>query len=269
MLVRSEADSLAFPSVATSQKSRLGVLKSRRTVVWSIAILVVAWPLLAWIAAKGLIVSAEGIEKADAILVLSNTAFLEERSRRAAELLHAGRAPRIILTNENVLSRWSEPQQRNLFTYEWEKEELRRAGIGNDKVDVITEPVTSTYSEAVRALDYAQKHQLKSLLVVTSAYHSRRALWTFRQVFSDSGIAVAVEPVATGQQTPQPVSWWFKPSGWKTVATEYPKLIYYWVRYRSGTIDQTAKLPRYVGPEVKTAVGANQAGMVLPDASLR
>ena len=152
--------------------------------------------MLAWIAAKALIVNAGGIEKADAILVLSNTAFLEERSRRAAELLLAGRAPRIVLTNENQISRWSESQQRNLYTHEWEKEELRRAGISDDKIDVITEPVTGTYSEAVRALDYAQKHELKSLLVVTSAYHSRRALWTFRQVFSDSGIAVDVEPVA-------------------------------------------------------------------------
>ena len=258
--MRSEADSLAFASFATSQKTRL---KSRRTLLKVVVILALAWPLVAWIAAKGLIVSAEEVPHADAIFVLSNTAFLEERSRRAAELFHAGRAPKIVLTNENQISRWSESQQRNLYTHEWEKEELRRVGVSDDKIDVINEPVTSTYSEAVRSLDYAQKHQLKSLLVVTSAYHSRRALWTFRQVFSDSGIAVAVEPVATGQQTPQPISWWFKPSGWKTVATEYPKLVYYWVRYRSAAIDQTAKLQRYVGPEVKTAVGANQAGMVL------
>jgi len=41
-------------------------------------------------------------------------------------------------------------------------------------------------------------------MIVTSAYHSRRALWTFQRVFSDSGVKLGLDPVPTGQQTPGP-----------------------------------------------------------------
>jgi len=263
MLVTGAVHQLAFTPIATSRKSFRNTLKARGTFIRLLVIVIVAWPLLAWVAAKSLIVKAEGTGKADAIVVLSNTDFLEERSRRAADLFLTGRASRIVLTNENQISRWSESQQRNLFTYEWEKDVLHKAGVSDDKIEVLSEPVTSTYSEALRTFDYARQNQLKSLVVVTSAYHSRRALWIFRKVFNDSGIDVSLEPVAAGQQTPQPFFWWLQPSGWKVVATEYPKLIYYWARYRTPQNDSSAKLPRFSGPEVKTVVGSEQAGMVL------
>jgi uncharacterized SAM-binding protein YcdF (DUF218 family) len=68
-------------------------------------------------------------------------------------------------------------------------------------------------------------------LVVTSAYHSRRALWIFRKVFSGTGIDIGLTAVAPGEQTPSPATWWLQLRGWRTVASEYPKLIYYWLHY--------------------------------------
>src|ERR1041385_5557717 len=115
MLVTGAADRLAFTSVATSQKSFGNTLKARRTFVRLLIVIAIVWPLLAWVAARALIVKANGARKADAIVVLSNTAFLEERSRHAADLFLTGRASRIILTNESQISRWSESKQRNLY----------------------------------------------------------------------------------------------------------------------------------------------------------
>jgi uncharacterized SAM-binding protein YcdF (DUF218 family) len=97
---------------------------------------------------------------------------------------------------------------------------------------VLPGAVSSTYDEAVLLRDYALSHQLRSLLFVTSAYHSRRALWTLEHVFAGSGIEVGLDSPPPGRDTPRPFIWWLSPRGWATVAGEYPKLVYYWLKYR-------------------------------------
>ncbi|MGB8509116.1 MAG: ElyC/SanA/YdcF family protein, partial [Pyrinomonadaceae bacterium] len=80
--------------------------------------------------------------------------------------------------------------------------------------------------------EYAAARGLHSLLVVTSAYHSRRALWTLRRVFEGSDMEIGLAPVASGEQTPRAALWWLTPSGWRLVAGEYAKFIYYLLHYR-------------------------------------
>jgi hypothetical protein len=62
-------------------------------------------------------------------------------------------------------------------------------------------------------------------------HHSRRALWTFRRVFEERQTQVGLEPVDTDPLSP-PATWWLHLLGWQTVPTEYPKLIFYWLRFR-------------------------------------
>jgi hypothetical protein len=40
-----------------------------------------------------------------------------------------------------------------------------------------------------------------------------------------------VEPGTAGAQTPTAAKWWLSARGWRSVAPEYPKLVYYWLRY--------------------------------------
>ena len=77
--------------------------------------------------------------------------------------------------------------------------------------------------------DYAVAERLRSVLVVTSAYHSRRALRTVRQTINDTGTTVGMEPVAA--DAAHSAFWWLQPEGWRTVGGEYVKLIYYWLKY--------------------------------------
>lgn len=72
---------------------------------------------IAWAAACLLIVS-EPLGRADAIVVLSGSSAFEERARLAATLYKEGRAPMIILTNDNQQGGWSPTLQRNLFYWE-------------------------------------------------------------------------------------------------------------------------------------------------------
>ena len=72
-------------------------------------------------------------------------------------------------------SGWSREQQRNPLFVEREVEELKRAGVAPDHIVVLPPPVGSTYEESVVLRNFAVEHKLRSLQVVTSAYHSRRA----------------------------------------------------------------------------------------------
>lgn len=184
------------------------------------------WLGVAWIAAKLLIVKAE-LSSADAIVVLSGPATYLERSDWAARLYQRGHAPVIIVSNEGLISKWSKADDRNLYFFELTTRELRNRGVAAKDVQVVSEIGAGTYPESQRLCDYAASHKLKRLLVVTSAYHSRRALWSMRRACAARQIQIGIDGPPPGWQTPSPGRWWLSEWGWKVVAGEYVKLIYY------------------------------------------
>ena len=215
-----------------SLKARQFFGSSRARRIALIALLgLIAWSLVAWVAARNLMVNAE-LPHADVLVVLAGSTAYAERTRRAAELYHEGRAPKIVLTNDNQQSGWSNALQRNPFFVERAVEELSAARVPASVIEILPQAVSSTYDEAQLLRRYAETNGLRSILIVTSAYHSRRALWTFRKVFEGSGVNIGLTFAAPGEQTPSPSLWWLRLSGWKAVAGEYVKLIYYRVHYR-------------------------------------
>lgn len=204
--------------------------KRRKRLLRVLVLIILIWPPLAWLAAKSLIVRSD-VPHADALVVLGGSSTYLERTRRAAEIFREGRAAKVILTNDGQQGGWSEPEKRNLFFVERAKQELERAGVPSEKIEILPKIVSSTFDEAQLIHEYATAQQVKSLLIVTSAYHSRRAMWTLQHTFAGSGITIGSEPASTGQQTPSPLSWWLHPQGWRMVAGEYIKLLYYWVKY--------------------------------------
>jgi uncharacterized SAM-binding protein YcdF (DUF218 family) len=184
------------------------------------------WTVLAWSAAKFLLVNAP-LKHADAIVVLSGSACLIERTNKAAQLYHSNVASRVVLTNDNLRGTWSSAEQRNPFFYERARDNLVRVGVPQQQIEVIYQPVAGTYDEAKTVRDYAQAKGFRSIVVVTSGYHSRRALWTLQRVFHDSNVEVGLQAVDTGIQTPSPLTWWLQPRGWEMVAGEYVKSVYY------------------------------------------
>lgn len=188
------------------------------------------WSLLAWVAAEALIVKSE-LAQADALVVLAGSSTYVERTHHAARLFQEGRAPKIILTNDNLPSGWSVEEERNPLFVERAAEELKRLGVPAEKIEVVPGVVSSTYDEAVRLRQYAGAKNLRSILIVTSAYQSRRALWTMRRVFLGSDVRIGIDAVEPGQQAPRSVTWWWSGLGWQMVPGEYLKMAYYWVKY--------------------------------------
>lgn len=173
----------------------------------------------------------QDLAHADAIVVLAGSSTYLERVRFAARLLENGRASSIVLTNDGQLSGWSAVKERNLFFFERSVEELRRLGVPDKLITAIPRPVSSTYDEAIVVREYAQANRLRSILVITAPYQSRRALWVFQQTFQGSGVTIGLDSPPPGEQSPHPALWWARTLGWKLVPGEYLKLLYYRSHY--------------------------------------
>jgi len=48
-------------------------------------------------------------------------------------------------------------------------------------------------------MDFARDKGLRSLLVVTSDYHTRRTLWSFQRLAGDESVKLGIYPVVTEQ----------------------------------------------------------------------
>ena len=202
----------------------------KRRILKLLLVVILAWFVVAWLAARALVVSAD-LPKADAIVVLSGSSTYIERTHKAAELYNQGRAPLVVLTDDNTQGGWSSAQQRNPYFVERAREELVKQGVPTAQIKVAPGVAAGTREEALIIRDYVTAQGLRSVLVVTSAYHSRRALRSLRQTLAGTGATLGIATAPLGWQTPEPAFWWLHYEGWRSVAGEYVKLIYYWLKY--------------------------------------
>ncbi len=182
------------------------------------AVVVIKPTSLEWI-----LVADEPLDKADALVLMAGG---ERRLRLQAlvDLYYKGVAPQILLTNDGIFSAWSDKHQRNLYQVEWTKELLLEQGVPNEAIVMLDYIESGSYFDALNTKTSALRDgAIDSLLVVTSHYHTRRTLWTFRQVFSDTDMMIGVYPVPKDPNYPGRYL--------HIYTTELVKLFYYWVRY--------------------------------------
>lgn len=190
------------------------------------------WLPFAWVLANFLVVE-KPLDHADAILVLSGSASYIERTNEAAALFKKGIAPKIILTNDEMQGGWDQEEQRNPTFAELARRQLVRQGVPDLVIETLPPPVYGTNDEAYVFAEMAAERKMKSILLVTSAYHSRRALWTFDRAISRNNlvIVIGIESPARNDQTLLAWSWWFRRQGLRSIGLEYVKLAYYWTFY--------------------------------------
>ncbi len=203
--------------------------------VFSKIILTLLLGLLLWVAfapflAKCLVVE-KPLEKADAIMVLGGSATYIERTQKAAEIYHTAIADKILLTDDGNRGGWNKAEQTNLKFVELARRNLVSQGVPAEKIEVLPSTVDATIDEANLLAKTAQTENLHKILLVTSAYHTRRALWIFEKTAANLPIEFGIESPPTGIETPPPQMWWTKPRGWQSVGGEYLKFVYYWMFY--------------------------------------
>lgn len=82
---------------------------------------------------------------------------------------------------------------------------------------------TSTFENALEIVDFAEKHQVKKILLVTSSYHYRRAYALLKQEFKNRNISEDVSAFSVESPNFDRQGWWYTPTGWFILMTEYFK----------------------------------------------
>ncbi|MGI9145813.1 MAG: YdcF family protein [Chloroflexota bacterium] len=166
-------------------------------------------------------ISADTPQPSDVIVVLAGNA--PDRLLHAEELRAQDYAHVVLVSNERVHTHGLETT--------WLA--LHRAGIAapelaSEALIVLDDPPPeSTIDEARRGADILASRHLHSALLVTDAFHSRRAGMLFRAAFARRGISVRSTPAS---DTLDLAHWWSHPAAARHVAEEWTKLAWYLVQ---------------------------------------
>ena len=192
------------------------------------AILSALWFIFAYLLIEYLIVERH-LATADVVVILSGSAEYRKRTKAAAELLKNGNVSRVILTNDGQRGGWDPIEQRNPFFVELAVRSLKDEGVDIKDIEVLPGVVGSTYDEGEAVLSAAAQRGYGSIILVTSGYHTRRALWTFERSAERRRLPVnlGVESPEDDRQMSAKLSWWLSRARLRTIGAELPKFIYY------------------------------------------
>jgi uncharacterized SAM-binding protein YcdF (DUF218 family) len=157
--------------------------------------------------------------KSDAIVLLSGGS--PQRTAEAVDLYYERYAQLVVITDTG------DAMPDGALVTEFQRMELVLQGVSPNEVMVTERTVNSTYDEARAVRRLMQIHALKSCIVVTDPFHSRRTHIIFQDVFQGSDLSYQVVP-ARGSGY-QPANWFLSPEGWSNTVREYVKLIAYWI----------------------------------------
>lgn len=169
------------------------------------------------------LVYEDTLSAADAIVPLAGERL---RIPYAAELLHQGYARWFVVTDMAVDRR----KLGQSFRYaDSVRQDALEAGV--PAKDILEAPgeVATTYAEAQALHQLAREQGWRSLMVVTSPYHTHRTRIIFHEIFRDTTIAIQIQAVHPHWYNPD--SWWTWAGGRQTTALEYLKLSLYLLGY--------------------------------------
>ena len=197
--------------VAGTSRERGGIIVNLIVLLcfflFCLAVYLARHPLMRW-GANAWIVE-DSFDKADALVVLSDDNFYADRAARAAELFRQGKAPLIVASGRRL--------RPNAGITELMEHDLTERGVPKDKIVRLVHDADSTREEAEALVPLARQRNWRSLIIVTSNYHTRRARYIFRAVFPE-GVDVRVASAHDGDFDPD--HWWEKRKSIKQLTRE-------------------------------------------------
>jgi len=176
-----------------------------------------AGPLVLRGAAKLWVVS-DSVEAADAIVVLGGG--VDFRPLAAADLYKQNIAPQVAVG----FSEFDRGRDARL-----NRQALLEHGVPVSAIVLFDFRPHSTYGEALGFLEWAKTNGVRSVIVPTDIFPSRRVRWIFNHELASAGIRVVVQSV-----TPPWYSindWWRHHEGWRHFGSELIKYVYYRLKY--------------------------------------
>jgi uncharacterized SAM-binding protein YcdF (DUF218 family) len=154
------------------------------------------------------------LDKADAIIVLGGDNFYADRATRGAQLFREGKAAVMVASGRRL--------RPNAGIAELMEHDLAERGVPGDKIVRFAQDADSTLEEAQALAKLAKERKWHSVIVVTSNFHTRRARYIFRRVFSQ-GMEVRVASARDGDFDPE--HWWEKRKSIKELTREFAGMV--------------------------------------------
>lgn len=149
----------------------------------------------------------------DAIVVVSG-GQTQTRAKHGIELYKKNLAPKIIFSGAALGDGPSNAKEMAALA--------RRSGIP-DQAIIIDEDAKTTYENAVNTKRILEDNNAKSIILVTSPYHQRRAFITFQKIF---GGGFLIENSSSFDNSWSKSAWWATPFGVWITASELVKVGY-------------------------------------------
>jgi uncharacterized SAM-binding protein YcdF (DUF218 family) len=176
---------------------------------------------------KFLVVSDE-LTPADIIFVLNGD--FTTRPFFAGDLYKQELAPKVVMARAEDLP----PTELGILPNDTEISVtiMEQQGVQSADIILLDFPggVTSTFDEAETLRDYVLTTDIHRVILVTSAFHTRRARWIFNKELA--GLDVVIEMAAAPNRGFDATNWWKSEDGLITLLNEYVKLTYYFFKYR-------------------------------------
>jgi uncharacterized SAM-binding protein YcdF (DUF218 family) len=173
------------------------------------------------------LISEDVAQPSDAIIVIGGD-HKPERIRRAVGLYQMGFAPKVIISSGTTVLEGNEQLP------EAELMHRQALSIGLPETAIIVEAQSkSTFENASYSKQICREYGIRSILLVTSALHSKRAKTIFQDVMEPE-ITVRVQPALSESC---PACSLFDPSQIYVVFYEYQNWIRYWFD-QSGIADR-------------------------------
>jgi uncharacterized SAM-binding protein YcdF (DUF218 family) len=151
-----------------------------------------------------------------------------ERGLASAELFSRGLAPRVFISREPIPDGLETLKRKGVaYPESIDRTTMILKGLGVPESAVIRNdrPAESTFEEAEMVGAVIKEKKYRSLILVTSPTHSRRAWLTFRKAIPDKEIRITVMPTPYSKFRAE--DWWKTRRYVRDVIMEYQKLIYY------------------------------------------
>ena len=156
-----------------------------------------------------LLVRVDHVEKSDVIIVLSG---FDGRLEHGINLFKEGYGDYLMLSNSD----------------DFDEETLRENDISEDQV-ISESHADSTFKNATLTREIVLERKFKSVIVVTSEFHTSRTRYIFNKVYRDTDVKL----IYSGSKNRffNSELWWSSFRGIYVVAVEYVKWLYYLIRY--------------------------------------
>ncbi len=188
-----------------------------RPVIGALALLLVLMAVCTLLLADRWRYEADQPMRSDAIIVLAGS---PERPRYAADLYHSGYAPILYL---------SRPSERSLPPEEEvNRDILLKSSVPEGKIRTFSVAAENTLAEA-HVSSATLPAGVKTVLVITSPKHVRRARMIFADVLAGRDVGVTI--VATPYE-PNPGPWWSDTVSARQSVRELIKAVLYTLRIR-------------------------------------